>query len=443
AGDLGQRVAEGADRCRCAPCRRRTHRYEDLLEPGAIDCYERSAALDPDFLEVRKKLAALYREAGRPKDAEEVTVRILERFPREVSTLLELGEACRQRKAYLKAFRYFEKARELEPLNSKVLERLADCLVASAWRRAEKKRHELARKDLRKADEFLRGALPARHLVFWTALERVSGDLAASEALLERALEAGLWEAEVCARMAGALRRLGAAREDSLRFEKRLDELLEQIPRDAESVGRALSVYSLTSDASEFGPSLETALPKLRRFFRQAAKVPLSRQRRLELCHAFAAQEDHPLVVAHAAEGGKSFPDVLEFVILEAESRRATGAPLPRKLSRALRRGLEEAETTGDREIVRRLVQVIAPSRSGRGPGLLGSMAALGDFEDDGEDVGEDVGDEEGPEGGRTRERFRRRRSARKAKSEPPVAQRLFDFLGSGRQGGGVDDDDT
>ncbi|MBN1441477.1 MAG: hypothetical protein JXA90_02160 [Planctomycetes bacterium] len=447
--------------CPCPICRRRRRKYEDVVEPGALDAYTKSLALDPEAIGVWRKLAELYEQARRPKDAERALLDLSERFPQNVDSLLRLGEICFARKAYRKAFGYFEKARALEPLNARVLEKLADCRVESAWGRARKGRLDLARKDLAEAERIQGGRLSAPHRIRWAAVERAGGESSCADEVIKKAVAAGMWELEAKLRLSLALRQLGR-REEADAEACELRRQIEKLPRRAEIVEPAANLYHLFSEdgesAKDGGGRLEESIRKsFRGFLRAVCSLKLPDPQRLSLCHIFHACDDPLLVIAYAEEGRKQFPKLYSFSLLEAEARIKRGETLPRKLRKALERGRQQAMREGDEESAEAMERILFACGGGAGRfpdvdagalqwmiEMLGrELGVYAEYDEDDEEKDEDEDDEDDEEprpprseaaggGGRPaawRGRGRRPEPAKTRSARSGFTQRWFDFF--------------
>lgn len=408
-GDLArsQMVDPGEARCECPACRNR-RRLVDACTPDAAECYEESVRLDPDSLPVWKKWVEALSAAGKRSRAEKVAREISKRWPSDVETLLRLGEQAVERGAYLKAARLFERARSLEPFHRAILARLADAVVSGAWKRARSGNVVAARRDVDRAVRLVGEQEFGPRYSVVAAIEVLSGDAAAGEVALSRAVSSGSWEPSVLLDIAGRLEEAGA----DAGFASRADEALKALPVDVPNAERAFELFCRTCSRPKARSQVAaSAKRRLASYLKRAATLPdFPEETRLRICHGLREVGESKLLLAFAEVGRKRFPEDYRFAILEAFARLGTGdCVLPSGLARALDRAQGAARKRGDHEALWELAR-IEEARSflsfERSLGPLREIfeivaAGSGDGEDELEALEEFLfGDEDGEEDG-------------------------------------------
>lgn len=400
-GDIASRDRkDSAGACACAECRRKRIRLLEKMEPGASECYGESARLAPESLPVRKKLVKTLRAQGRKKDAQREEEAILERWPTDVPTILEMGEEALGRKAYQKAESIFERARSLEPLNRVVRARLADCIVGSAWRAATGGRIAVARREIARALDLVGEREFGRHQSVAAAVACLAGDPAAAEAAVQSAVACGEWEVDVLYRAAKTL----GNRAKKTRMEERLEERLRRLSLDPKTVARAAALYSELHEGGEEPRGLGRRIePLMREYLALGADLPIPEEIRLTMCHALRLSDRPRLVRAFAAAGRKQFPSSYEFPALEAWGRLSAGeVDLPKNLQVALATARRRAQAAQDLDAVKVIDEIQEMRRRSRfypesllGEYLESMVDRLGLFDDDDDDEDDDDDDYE------------------------------------------------
>ncbi|HVR72963.1 MAG TPA: hypothetical protein VMT52_01465 [Planctomycetota bacterium] len=384
AGDLARLCGEIVTKssCPCPVCRRRLRKYRDVVSPGAMECYRQSIQLGPESLPVRKKLVSVLEAGGERKAAEKVHLEILERWPDDVATTLRLGELALGRKAYRKAFRFFETARALEPLNHTVLNRLAQCLVSSASRHAVHRRFHLARRDIQAAEGILGESGCGERCLAWSAIEHAAGDEARGEALFQRALRANQWEPEALFRLYFHLKGLKASASTMQSVAERFHHSLEDLPLEVSTVEKAahLLVDLLPGSASLKPGAACTQL--LLKYLKKAASLPFPEAKRIEICHLFRSMDRPMLMKRYAEVGRQQFPAAYRFAVLEAHARLDDGeSRLPADLIQCVRDARQAAREASDLESIG-LIEAILSMVDHPGE-LFGDTQNLFEFLDD------------------------------------------------------------
>ena len=187
---LGQKLA----------CSRSSASFGMLLHPnrlwdaeGACDCLEKAKQLDPLNLPAQLQLAKVYEVLNRKSERNRLLDEMAKQFPEEKLVLLENARGCIERKAFTKALELLERTRQVDQLDPTVLE----LLVSTRWQLArqhfQQYRLDKARQTLAPIAGLLTDQATDLERSRWTAwlrqglLERLQGDAAQGEALLDRA----------------------------------------------------------------------------------------------------------------------------------------------------------------------------------------------------------------------------------------------------------------
>ncbi len=171
----------------------------------AIQALVESCALDPENLPAALALCKLYeilrRTSGRNRLLDQLTVR----FPQRKEVLVEAGRLCLERKAFKKGFDYLERARQLDLLDTSILDKilagrleqaLANCSPAASQDKAAKTLAELEQAEALTTDDpgnFRRGRW--LYLASCSVVAQGFGQGEKSGQLRERALAAAPFRA--------------------------------------------------------------------------------------------------------------------------------------------------------------------------------------------------------------------------------------------------------
>ena len=181
---------------------------EDLYdyEPGealldgsqAIVLLKESIESDRSNLSAHFKLLDLYETLGQTANRNRLLDAMTRSFPQEKGVLLRAGRECLGRKVWVKGLGYLESAHELDRIDPAILQELVKGLTGMACQHYEKGALEKGRQSFVRAmahglenkADFDRGLafMQSRQAV----LEKIYGDAAAGESLLEAARRAGV-----------------------------------------------------------------------------------------------------------------------------------------------------------------------------------------------------------------------------------------------------------
>lgn len=98
----------------------------------AIPYLEESLKEDPNFEPSYEKLLSAYKAKGETSKANKLRDTMCKQFPESEGALLEGGLGCMERKAFVKALGYLEKAKAIAPLNEEIADALRLCLQNKA-----------------------------------------------------------------------------------------------------------------------------------------------------------------------------------------------------------------------------------------------------------------------------------------------------------------------
>jgi len=327
---------------------------------GACDCLEKAKQLDPRNLPAHLQLVKVYETLNRKSERNRLLDEMAEQYPEEKLVLLENARGCIERKAFTKALELLERARLVDQLDPAALEMLVSTRRQLARQHFEQRRLDKARRTLEpleglltdQADDLLRSR--------WTAwlrrglLERLHGDVAQGQALLEQARAASPHAAAFLL-FAHLSHRVYTRQADS----PFLAELKAELAREPSAAWgvlllRIIGYWDNTQDKQPLG--VESGM--LRKYLKAAAKAPCSRAEAkgiVELC------------------GSEEFKDSASGFI-RARLRHDPKDPLfrlfqhmlnptweydPDEDRRKLQSILEEAQRRGEQEVIQKLQGLI------------------------------------------------------------------------------------
>lgn len=169
----------------------------DELGEGAIVHLETAVDADPSFLEPGLRLLAVYRRLRRFPEAYRLLDALSDRFPESKEVLLAAGTAAIERKSFVKAQSFLERARTIDPIDPAVRTEIRRCLRGKALQHFRKgTKSQLDRG--RAAFEALLGSVPASPplgegrsylLVDWAVAEEFAGNSKMAEERFAQARE--------------------------------------------------------------------------------------------------------------------------------------------------------------------------------------------------------------------------------------------------------------
>jgi tetratricopeptide (TPR) repeat protein len=265
--------------------------YPDRLwdAEGACHCLEKAKQLDPRNLAAHLQLAKVYEVLNRKSERNRLLDEMAEQFPEEKLVLLENARGCIERKAFTKALELLERARSVDQLDPAALELMVSTRRQLARQHFQQRRLDKARRALEPLEGLLTDQADDLQCSRWTAwlrqglLERLHGDAAQGQALLDRARAASPHAAAFLL-FAHLTHRVYAQQADSP-FLTELKAELAREPSAARGVLllRIFGYWASTPDKQPLGA--ESGM--LRKYLKAAAKAPCSRAEAkgiVELC---------------------------------------------------------------------------------------------------------------------------------------------------------------
>jgi hypothetical protein len=173
----------------------------------AIQALVESGELDPENLPAALGLCKLYETLRRTSDRNRLLDQLTVRFPQRKEVLVEAGRLCLERKAFKKGLDYLERARQLDLLDTSILDKilggrleqaLANCSPATSKDKAAKILAELEQAEALTTEDpgnFRRGRW--LYLTSCSVLAQGFGQWEKSSQLRERALAAAPFRAAV------------------------------------------------------------------------------------------------------------------------------------------------------------------------------------------------------------------------------------------------------
>ena len=173
----------------------RRHRKEPNLRniELARHCYQESVDADPQAFQPQVVQVAFFEKIGDTPRVNRLLDRLIRQFPDEKEVLFKAGTRCSDRKAFVKAMNYLERALSLDPMDKVVREQFILTCIVAALQYVRKNNPEKARALLPRAlewseahsDDFNRGRayLYAR----WTAMAHLLNDEANAQQLWAQA----------------------------------------------------------------------------------------------------------------------------------------------------------------------------------------------------------------------------------------------------------------
>jgi tetratricopeptide (TPR) repeat protein len=327
---------------------------------GACDCLEKARQLDPQNLQAHLQLSKVYEALNRKSERNRLLDEMAEQFPEEKQVLLENARGCIERKAFTKALELLERARQLDQLDPTALAAVVTTRRQLARQQFQRGRLEKARQVLEPLTELLTDRADDLHRSRWTAwlrqglLERLHGDAAQGQALLDRARAASPHAAGFLL-FAHLTHRVYTAQPVSP-FLAELKAELAQEPSATQGL-LLLHIYHYWEKAPDKQPwGFEAGL--LRKYLKAAAKKPCTRAEAKEIVELCGPEE--------FGDPARAFTNAM--------LRRDPGDPLFRLLKRMLRPPwtyepednrrqlkaiLEEAQRRGEQDLIPKLQGLI------------------------------------------------------------------------------------
>jgi tetratricopeptide (TPR) repeat protein len=327
---------------------------------GACDCLEKAKQLDPQNLPAHLQLAKVYEMLNRKSERNRLLDEMAEQFPEEKLVLLENARGCIERKAFTKALELLERARQVDQLDPAALEMMVSTRRQLARQHFQQHHLDKARRTLEPLEGLLTDQAEDLQRSRWTAwlrqglLERLHGDAAQGQALLDRARAASPHAAGFLL-FAHLTYRVYARRADS----PFLAELRAELAREPSATRgllllRIFRYWDSTQDKQPWG--VESGL--LRNYLKAAAKGPCSRAEAkgiVELCGPGAFEDSASAFVRARLRHDPKDP----LFRLFKHMLKPAWMCEPDEGRRQLKAILEEAQRRGEQEVIQKLQGLI------------------------------------------------------------------------------------
>ncbi|VAW82482.1 hypothetical protein MNBD_GAMMA13-507, partial [hydrothermal vent metagenome] len=161
----------------------------DSLAQRVLAQLEESLHFDPDDKPTYIRVISHHREAKALKQARRVLEQALARWPDNVAVLTEAMETAVTGNAYKKAATYAHRVLALDPINSKVIDKLFEMHLSHARKLLGKGRNDLTERELLAASEWARGDKAAVKLNILHGLILFNTDEQAGKTALQAAID--------------------------------------------------------------------------------------------------------------------------------------------------------------------------------------------------------------------------------------------------------------
>jgi tetratricopeptide (TPR) repeat protein len=327
---------------------------------GACDCLEKAKQLDPQNLPAHLQLAKVYEVLNRKSDRNRLLDEMAEQFPEEKLVLLENARGCIERKAFTKALELLERARQVDQLDPTVLEMLVTTRRQLARQHFQQHRLDKARRALEPLEGLLTDQAEDLQRSRWTAwlrqglLERLQGDAAQGESLLDRARAASPHAAGFLL-FAHLTHRVYARQVDSP-FQAELRAELAREPSATRGflLLRIFRYWDSKPDKQPWGVELGL----LRKYLKTAAKGPCSRAEAKGIVELCGPGEFEDSANAFIRARLRHDPQDPLFRLFKHMLKPAWMVE-PDEGRRQLQEILEEAQRRGEQEVIQKLQGLI------------------------------------------------------------------------------------
>ena len=327
---------------------------------GACECLEKAKQLDPRNLPAHLQLVKVYEALNRKSERNRLLDEMAKQFPEEKLVLLENARGCIERKAFTKALELLERARQVDQLDPAVLEMLVSTRRQLARQHFQQHRLDKARQTLEPLEGLLTDQAEDLQRSRWTAwlrqglLERLHGDAAQGQALLDRARAASPHAAGFLL-FAHLTHRVYARQADS----PFLAELRAELAREPSATRgvlllRIFRYWDSTPDKQPWGVELGL----LRKYLKAAAKGPCSRVEAkgiVELCGPGEFEEAANAFIRARLRHDPKDP----LFRLFKHMLKPAWLVEPDEGRRQLEAILEEAQRRGEQEVIQKLQGLI------------------------------------------------------------------------------------
>ena len=279
-------------------------------EEGAREAFGRSFALAPGFVPAYVAAAGFHLAADRPEEAAGVFRRLLEQVPDNLKALLYLGNYYLDEGDPGEARKFFERARELKPLDGDISDLVWKTHVEAACSLARSEEYDRARDELAAADRLQ----PARAgefevLARKAVLEAKAGNAGAERRFREQAQDQLIEPAPLWLAMAIEAGRYGLPRQEQWRYEKRWQDALRKRCR-SETAGQMCRMLWDRWEMERLNPQHSELERCLLPYVRRCTRVKWRADDLRYVCEFLVATEELTLVEKFAKKGTRKHPQV-------------------------------------------------------------------------------------------------------------------------------------
>ncbi len=335
-----------------------------------------SLRLDPDDKASYLKLIEWYKDDKRGYN--KWVDAAIKHFPKDSEILLIGMEAAIRKKAFKKAVRFAKTLLKVDPINIKARNIARDCHISHARKLTKSGKYELARKELKQAEQFEKtrsGVIQINHGLLElqaeghikpiikrctiTKISKISGKLTTKESKGFKLLEEGIKLDGSGIR--GHFRVIIEFKCQSLEYSQ-IKPLLSPLNKKyLPTRDEILELSNLINIYFEEGITfIADALEDLKQPLQNALKLDFSQDEMLSLCQCFKNVKHHGLLKKFADHSLKHWPNAPAFIYYQIYSK-AKGYiyQIPMTDFERLHEALEAAEQQGDKRAVMMIIGLL------------------------------------------------------------------------------------
>jgi tetratricopeptide (TPR) repeat protein len=384
---------------------REHHNRSGELHPSASECLERSMKLAPDLLEAHRVLFHYHIACKRLAQAQKAAEQLLERFPNDLATLVELGALLKEKEKHIEAVAVFERALRINPLDRRLRTTLGNAYVFAARSHAEADRFDQARSCYQAALAY-RDSTRDNSVVYckWAACEFKAGNETRAEELLRQALETGSNRLAVNFSMLVEVIRLKLPRKLKSRFDRSFKEAMAEPPTAEAAVAVAETVAAHGAAGITY-TGRKTHEKHVIAYLERAGNVPFAEEQLESLCASLLVIKSTRVFNRFITMAKRKFPKTPFFPFCEADAlarqpaHRRQAWRIQSLLEHALQLARERPSDEKQKELVKNINEKLEETYrwnpfsrlfSTRGGGPFGNFMGDPDFADAGDFDDED-----------------------------------------------------